>query len=547
MADASSPPFVILRPAPREVRLWGRLDTFLYNLMAMNVAVMMPLPLLAAAAFYPRGSLAWALVVAGVFCCLEALVYAYLASSFPRSGGDYYFQSRLLSRPVAAVVSLAGLVLGEAVWMAIAVWAAAVLAIGPLLVVLGDLLGVRPLWDLGVAVQSGTGMLVLGLLVVAWSTAVNVWGLGVYVLLQRVCWIVGGVAVATLLGLLVAFGPDGLGAGARYAEAVELAASGGPSGAVGSSGVGVPGGGVGPVDTAGPLAATLALLPVAAFSLIYAGWSVQQGGQLRQATSLRTQLATILAAESVTIGLSVAVAVGVLDGLGGEGLVAGARLFFLAPDQMPYPTVPFFWFFDGRLWPSGVAALCLVVVFNAWFWMWVTDITMASSRVLARMAADRVLPGWIADVRERGGAPMNAVLVFHAVCLVPIALFAYQGAWRLAFAATLMSVLVFAVTCGAAALLPFARRELYRDSSAASHDIVRIPVISLCGAAFVLFTLCLVWRFLVDDALALGGGKAWLLASVPIAVACSWSVYEGYRRHQRRRRSLEIEITYRRS
>jgi len=528
VSGPSSAPLVVLRPVPREVRLWGRLDTLLYNLMAMNVAVMLPLPLLAAAAFYPRGSLPWALVVAGVFCCLEAVVYAFLASTFPRSGGDYYFQRRLLSRPVAAVIALAGLVLGEAVWMAIAVWAAAVLAVGPLLVVVGDLTGSRTLWDAGVAVQSGTGMFLLGLVVVAWSTAVNVWGLRIYVVLQRVCWIVGGVAVLVLVGLLLAFGASGLGGGELYAEAAAVTA-------------GAEGGGTPEV----PVLATVALLPVAAFSLIYPGWSVQQGGQLREPTSLRTQLLAILAAEAVTIALSVAVAVVVLDVLGGDGLAAGARLFFLRPESLPYPTVPFFWFLDGTA-PSTAAAVCLIVVFNAWFWMWVPDITMAASRVLARIAADRALPGWLADVRGRGGAPMNAVLVFHVVCLVPVALFAWQGAWRLAFAATLISVLVFAVTCGAAVAMPFARRELYRESSAAPFELLRVPVISLCGAAFVVFSLFLVVRFVVDDRLALGGGRVWLLASVPFVIAASWGAIEAHRRLQRRRRELRIEITVRR-
>jgi len=524
-----SPPLVVLRPAPREVRLWGRVDTLLYNLMAMNVAVMLPLPLLAAAAFYPRGSIVWALVIAGVFCCLEAVVYAFLASSFPRSGGDYYFQRRLVSRPAAAVIALAGLVLGEAVWMAIAVWAAAVLAVGPLLVLLGDLSGSELLWDAGVAVQSGTGMLVLGLVVVAWSTVVNVWGLNVYVVLQRLCWLVGGVAILALVVLLAVFGAEGLGSGELYSGAAVALEDAGAGGA-----------------RTGPLAATVALLPVAAFSLIYPGWSVQQGGQLREPTSLRAQLLAILAAEGITIALSVAAAVVVLDVLGGPDLAAGARLFFLAPGEMPYPTVPFFWFFDGTP-PSVAAALCLVVVFNAWFWMWVPDITMAASRILAGIAADRALPGWLADVRGSSGAPLNAVLVFHAVCLVPVALFAWQGAWRLAFAATLISILVFAVTCAAAAAMPFARRELYRESSAAPFEVLRVPVVSLCGAAFVAFTAFVVWRFVVDGRLALGGGHGWLLASVPMVAVVSWAAVELHRRLQRRRRRLQIEITVRRS
>jgi hypothetical protein len=94
--------------------------------------------------------------------------------------------------------------------------------------------------------------------------------------------------------------------------------------------------------------------------------------------------------------------------------------------------------------------------------------------------------------------------------------------------------------------MPFARRELYRESSAAPFELLRVPVISLCGAAFVVFSLFLVGRFVVDERLALGGGRVWLLVSVPFVIAASWGAIETHRRLQRRRRELRIEITVRR-
>ena len=45
---------------------------------------------------YPRASIWLALVIAGVLCTFEAVVYAFFTTAMPRSGGDYVFQSRII-------------------------------------------------------------------------------------------------------------------------------------------------------------------------------------------------------------------------------------------------------------------------------------------------------------------------------------------------------------------------------------------------------------------------------------------------------------------
>jgi len=526
---AGETPLVILRQAPTVVREWAVSDAFLYNLMTMNLAVMFTVPFLAALAFFPRGNLPTAILIAGLFCCAEAAVYAFLASSMPRSGGDYVFQSRLISPAVGTVFAFTAVVLGGALWMAIAGWFAAWVAVGPLLWVLGRLLGSPGLLEVSAFVQSGSGVMLMCVVVVVWSALVTVWGLRVYAWLQRLGWIVGGVALATLVIVVAVLGVDATGGGAPYRSAAEVAetlgfrADGGP----------------------GAVTATLGLVPVAAFSLIYPAWSVQQAGEIRRADSLRAQTVVIVGAEAAT-AVFAAVALAVLLGaVDGERLAAAAWLFFAAPEAMPEPVLPFFWFFDGGLWPSGVVVLCLCVLFNAWFWMWVPDITLAASRVLATMSSDRSLPRWLGRVRGPRRTPLPAVVFFSAVCLVPGVFFAFTDAWRLTLSVTLVNVLAFAVTCGAAAALPFADRELYRQSTAARFEFLRVPLLTWCGGAFVLFTAFLVWRFAVDDALALGLSHWVLLAFVVGVYVVSLLVSQLVRRSRRGREGLELEVVYR--
>jgi basic amino acid/polyamine antiporter, APA family len=520
---------ITLRQEPGVLREWGTFDALLYNLMTMNLAVMFTVPFLTAVAFCPRGSLPGAIVIAGLFCCAEAMVYAFLASSMPRSGGDHYFQSRLVSPVFGTIFAFTGVVLGGALWMAIAGWFAANVAVGPLFFVLGRLFGNDGFTRAAAFVQSSQGTLLLSLVVIVWSAAINIWGMRAYALLQKLCWVVGGLALLVVVVLVWRLGAPALGSSTAYQVALARAR----------------GLGFDPAGGAGPLAGTFALVPVAAFSLIYPAWSVQQAGEVRRAGRLRSQMVTIVVAEAITVALSAITVAAVLANVNREGLAAGAYLFFTHRGAMPNPSLPFFWFFDGSLWPSGCAVLCLCVLFNAWFWMWVPDITLAASRVLSSMSFDRSLPRWLGDEWGRHRVPAKGIALFSAVCLVPATLYAYTSLWRLTLSATLLNVLAFAVTCGAAAGLPYLHREIYRESTAARFEFLSVPVITWCGGAFCAFSGFLVWRFATDRILALGAPKWMLMSFVAAVYVVAYVVHVLANRLRRSRKDSELEVTYR--
>jgi amino acid transporter len=519
---------MVLRHEPGLPREWGTLDALLYNVMTMNLAVMFAIPLLTAVAFFPRGSLAWAIVIAGVFCCAEALVYAFLASSLPRSGGDYYFQSRLLAQGVGVTFAFAGVVLGGALWMAVAGWFAANVAVAPLLETAGRLAGSDQMLAAAAFMRSSHGMFLLSAMVVLWSAAVNLLGMRVYARLQRLFWLVGVLALVVVVLLAWRLGVAELGTSAPYREALLRA----------------PAAGFDPGSTPAPLLATLALVPVAAFSLIYPAWSVQQAGEVRHAGRLGIQLATILVAEVITIASSAVAVALLLSSVNRAGLSAGAYLYFIDPALMPRPDLPFFWFFDGGFWPSGLVVLSLCVLFNAWFWMWVPDIPLAASRVLVSMSFERALPRWLSDEWGRHRVPVKAIILFSAVSCVPAFLFAYTDLWRLTLSATLLNVLAFAVTCGVGACLPFLRREFYRESTAARFELAGVPVITWAGAAFCGFSAFLVWRFATDPSLALGAPKWMLLAFVASVYVAAYLMHILIQRLHGRREGSELEVTY---
>lgn len=508
-------------------RVWSPLDAFLYNLMTTNVAVSFGLPLIAGAAFYyPLRDMTMAILLAGAFCLTEALVYAFLVSSFPKNGGDYVFQRRLVSGPVGAVFAFTGVVVGGALWMAIAGWFASKIAVGPFLVFLGRGVHVDMISRAGYWVLSTQGLMALGLLATIWSGLINVWGMRVYAKVQRVLLVVGVGALVVLVTYL-ALTKLNINQSA-YRAIIYKAAEVGFRRQGRSSG----------------FTAVLSLLPVVAFGLIYPGWVAFQAAEVKRVGELKVQMFTIVGGKAASIAFALIALPLPIRHFGEELFGASAYLALHDP--------PSFWILAPRLftlpsapWLGTIILFSLAVTVNTWFWMWVPNHTLAASRVLLAMSWDRVLPRWLSDLRRSNGAPAKAILVFSGACCVLVLLYSDLGVWRLALHATLVNLIAFGVTCAAAALFPYTHRELYRDSTAAPFAIARVPVITLAGLSFVAFAGLLVWRYVTADVLALGVSVSETLLFLTGLYGASAAVYLVFRRHRRRREGADVEVYYR--
>jgi amino acid transporter len=506
--------------------VWPPLDAFLYNMMTINVVIGFSIPFLTAAAYYPSGSWALATAVSATVCVAEAIVYAFLASSMPRSGGEYYFQARILSTGVASVFCFTALVFGGALWMAITAWYASRLAVAPLLVALSVALDSPALMSAAVWVQHPWGVLLLSVIVIAWAAAANILGLRRYAFMQRAFWAVAVVLlISVVIGLLLA---RDIGDLPIYREATRRAFSEGFT-----------------MNSLSGFAAVMAVAPLASFTLVYLGWSTQQSGETRRAGELGVQMRVILVSMLVTAALSAAIGGLTVERFGARTLGAGAYLFLQAPESMPLPTVPFLWFCTSGSRASEAFGMITALLFNALFWMYVPNSTLAASRVLLAMSSDRVLPRWIGALHATTKAPVNAIVSFSALCLVACCVYSLTSYWRLLFStAALTNILAFAVTCAAGALVPFVKREAFRESTAARFEFLGVPVITVMGGAFAVFTGVLTWRFVTDPALSMGLGSGELIVSSGIFYAFSLAVYLVFGAFRRSRIGAEIEVFY---
>ncbi len=459
-------------------RVWSPLDAFIYSLMTTNIAVTFGTILVAQAAFYyPLGSLTVAILVAGVFTVAEAVVYALLVPTLPRNGGDYLYQTRLLSRPLGATVSMAGVVVGGALWMAISGWFASRFAVGPFLLLLGTALEWEPLITFGQWVLGPAGIILMGVVVIGWSALLNLWGLRRYARVQRVLLLFGLVSVVLLVVYFsfTTLSINQSGYKAILYRALEMGFER-----------------RGRVDG---LTAVVRLLPIVAFGLIYPGWVTYQAGEIRKAWSLRVQLLAIVGGKVAGVVFALFFLPLPIHHVGEELFGASAHLAMKDPAS--------FWVLAPRLfatnqspWLGIVTLASLAVLINVWFWLWAPNHVLAASRVLLAMCWDRILPAWLGRLDPRTGAPRRAIAVFSAISLVACLLALAGGMSRLAIIATVLSLATFAITCLAAGLLPFRARELYRESPASRLELLHLPLITVAAALFVGFAFVLVWQYL---------------------------------------------------
>ena len=520
-------PVLWFRRAQEPPTVWSPLDAFLYNLMTTNVAVFFGVPFIAGAAFYyPLRSLTLSIVIAGAFCILEALVYAFLVSTMPRDGGDYTFQSRLLGGAAGTVFAFTGVVVGGALWVAIAGWFASRIAVGPLIVLTGRGLHLGLLVAVGNWVMSTAGVAFMGIVAVAWSALETSWSMRLYARIQRLLMLVGLVAFVLLLAYF-AFTRLNVNV-STYSAILYRAVEDGYMRHGHSTG----------------WHAVMELLPVVAFGLIYPGWVAFQSSEVRRASDLRVQMSTIVGAKVIAVLFALLLLPLPVKHIGEE--LFGASVYLALHDPASFwQLLPRLFGLPQAPWLSYVGLTCLAVAVNAWFWAWVPNHTLAASRVMLAMSWDRLLPRWFSRLHPRNGTPVRAVTVFSALAVMVVIAYSGLGVWRLVLHGTLVSLISFAVTCLAAALFPYLHREQYRASTASPYEFLRVPLLSVAGVAFCAFAVFLVGLY-VEYGGPSGELRLWdSLAFVVPLYLLMVILYFVSRSYDRSHQGADIEVYYR--
>ena len=542
MATAVVTPEIFVRKSSGLVRVMSPSSAFVYNVLTMGL--IFPWTYLWAPGALPGGQLVWGILLAMLLEIPIALCYVWLSTSFPRTGGDYVFQSRVFGGGLAFTLVFSGFVIWILQWVALSGWLLSTLGFAPLFLGLAASTGSSSLVDISTWFTTPIGILITSIVNAGVALLILVSGFRNYIRLQRVMWVAILVSFATMLIVLMTT------ATARVPVQLDAfsAAIGGSATFTADATAAATAAEVN-LNPAFSLLATLLIAPIAWTSLQWATYSSQQNGEIKSAGSFRDQL-FIIVGSLVLTGVLLAVLAFVLEN------TVGTQFLYVAGSG--------YWSGVGEatlagsyLWPNIIATALannpIVTLLIAFGFILnghqiVHNCYIGMTRVMVAMSFDRLLPEWVSRVSERLHTPVNAHVVYFIASIPVIWLynnFAYgEGdnavSWTsLTLGVTFACGYVFVATALAGALLPFRAKAAYEASPGSAYTIGGMPLVTAVGLIGAAFGVVFLYLFLTNDQLGLTSQLAYTVVGGVLLFSAAW-----YLVAKQLRRSSGINVDY---
>lgn len=540
-AAAAPAPRVFTRRASGLVRVMSPYSAFIYNILTMGL--IFPWTFIWAPTAFQGSNLVLGILFALVFELPIALSYAWLATALPRSGGDYVFQSRVFGGGFGFSVVFSLFVVWILQWVALSGWLMAVLGLAPTFIGLGVTTGVGAFTDFGVWAASTGGIVTISILNAALSLFLLVSGFRNYVRFQYFMWYSILISFGIMLVLFFLNDPGSAQAKINgFAGAVD-----GVQGFLAQARAAAAEAGVN-FNPPFWLFGTLMVAPIAWTSLQWATYSVEQGGEIKNAHVFRNQLFILVGSLALTAGLLALLAVGMQTGLGRDGiLVASSGYWYGVPEALIGGTflMPNMLAIALTGSPIIVALIGLGYIMNSF--QIVCNCYIGTTRIIVAQGLDGLLPEWFSRVHPRWKTPANAHLAYFLASVPVILLFNYVADWstKWALGVTLANGAVFVASALAAALLPYRARSLYEASPGARYKLGGVPMVTVLGVLGTILGGFMLWAFLfVDDlGLAFSGDNpvpySIVLGTILFGVVIYWIM-----RQLKARQGIKVEFAF---
>jgi APA family basic amino acid/polyamine antiporter len=513
MAAVSEAPGLFLRKATGLVKGWSKFDAFLYSFMSVNFVTLGLFFALSVLAFVPTGNVLPALLISGVFVTFLVITYAGLISVMPRAGGDYVWQSRVLTGGIGFVLAVTGW------WFILWYWAP----------VYGNILNVEVFQPLAAIFKANgllhflsgkAGLFTVILITVVLAGFLVSLGMEGYARVQKYCFYVGFIALGIMFlvmlfgsrtGFASAFNQESsnlFGVKNAYAQTLKDA---------GAAKV-VPDLGFSPF-----FGDTLLLIPFLCFWILWPNWGATLYGEVRGASDFKRVMSGMMWGLWVTVAVAVVFVLLAAKFFGWQWFNAANLNYWdvvygVGKSPIPvwsYPPLLVSFYFHNAL----VQAI-IVLMFGAWFLGWAGTLFLSSTRVIFAAAFDRILPERVADVSEKRHVPIWALVLMLAPSVVVGYLYAYTSNFATYILdATLVIAVTFFGTAIAAMILPWRKPQLYQNSPIARYKVAGIPLITVSGfltAAFIGFNL---WNWFDNDLYAVNNKDSLVFMGIMYALA----------------------------
>lgn len=474
-----SSPGVFTRSSSGLVRSVGTTDAMWYGLNAITIAYI-GFTLIDWVA-YPGSSFEWSVLITTLGSIGVGIVYALLAATYPRSGGEYVFLSRIVRPELGFLVSFVQAFF-YTFYFGLNGAFFALFGLSPLFSTLGLQLNSGTLSDWGTWLGTSWGEFIAGTCIVALVAFLAFRGMGAFFRIQRWCTVIG---LASVVLTLVVFALGGLGV-LSFKSAYDSAVGSGAFDKL-TSGVTVPGTDFGQ---------TLNFMVWPAFSILFSVNMVAFSGEVKNVR--RAPIVGIVGAMILSGIVFIAFMI-FARWAEGDAFLVGA-----ASQGYTYTTLV-----------NGTASLLannpiLTILINLWVIL-IIPFALGSniiygSRALFAWGIDGVAPGKVAEVSQAHHSPMWAILVIFVIAEIWLAIYSFTS-WVGILSGLLAFSAAFFVVSLTGVFFPFWKKEIFERSPAAQR-VAGIPVMTIAGVVGVVFTGFLFWRCTQDTYLnALNGSN----------------------------------------
>jgi amino acid transporter len=532
---------LFLRDATGLIRAWSTYDSFVYSALSINI-VTLAWFIFPSGTFFPQGNLITAVIVSGIFIFFEVVTYAMLIAVMPRAGGDYVWQSRVLTGSIGFILAFTGYVFILWQWGPIYGNILSVELAAPVAAVLGN--PSAAIWWSG-----ANGIFASSILTIILVSIFISLGMKWYARIQKWSFHIGMVGLIVVLAILAAssqssfqasfdsFTGHVFGNSTAYQSSIQLASAGGLAG---QSGV-----------TDWNFMPSLALIPVVVFFNPYVVWGATLYGEVRGSNDLKKNLRALTTSLIFTTVLCV-VTLLLFANTFGWNFYNSANYVYLGtiygynPSSAPLPIFPYPALLAGMITHNLALQLFILITMSFWYWGWAGTLFMSSTRVLFAASFDRILPSMFADVNVRLRSPLNAIIAMAIPTAIFSYLYSYVTVGGLSFTtfvldAALVIVVMSLGTAITAAVLPYRRKALYESSPISGYKVGGVPVITIAGVTTALFFVAVLWAWAVNP--TYGVNNIYSATYVLILYIIAAVLYFGFKVY-RKKQGFEMDKIY---
>lgn len=519
-------PQMFVRKASGLVRTAGVFDVLAYNINFTSIGLLLAFLIWLGPAFYPGINMVWSTIICVIFLIPLSLVFGYLASAMPRSGGDYVYVSRVLG-PAWGMMSNFNMTMWWFFYGGVPSAFLARYGLAPFFRTLGIFSNNPSLIDIGNWFASPIGMFIFGVLLITLLVVVFSVGLKTFFRVQNVLIIFA--IISTVLSILVFFGKSQADFFTAFNQFIGPL-SGHPDAAAYVLQAGKD---AGFVVEPFSLRNTLLAMTWIYLNLSFMSSSAYIGGEVKDARRLQlwSMPATVL-----IVGLGVLLTVLLVGNVIGYEFLGA--LGNVDPTTLGMSSTPLYTELASYLSGNLVVAFLITFGFIFWSYAWLPGQILNGSRNILAYSIDGLFPAWFREVHPKLHTPVPALATMGVMSIIALAVYVFTP-----YFATLVGIfgfiLSFIMVSLAAILLPYRQPDVFETSSV-NQRIGNLPVISIIGFLSLVSCVFFAWVFLNDP----NAGMTRPMVIFNVVVFLSGLVVYYVAKWVQARRGVDVSLSY---